>query len=590
LRITNNTTLTLTSAAAANLTLTGEAGVGLFVEAGSRLRINAATLTLTVGSGAVAVVNGRVELLAGVLDVSGSRVYVGSTLGTFTPFTRTAGTMTTSPSTHLQFGYAGNTAMANFTFPNGFFTNNPAVVRSLTLQTATANLSLGNQGLRIVDTLQQPSGTGKLILNGNELRIQGIVVGNPQLDGSATASKLSLEGERSVSGIRFAAPTLSRLRLRRAYARALTLPIGADLTISDSIIFNTGIVNTGSQKIIVGTTASLGVESDSSFILGRVEQQRTLAQGVATTFSNMRISIQAMGAAPGLTSVTRYNAEQPDLGGGTLGTRLRFDIHTANAANLNATLSVRLLNTEMAGLPAEKLIFARSTTGTYPWQPFDGTVKNVMNRTYTLTGIAGFSSWTLGNEDAGVLPVSLASFTGKQVAKGRNQLNWQTASEKDNKGFTVLRSQSGERYDSLGFVPSKAPGGTGTTSYHYAYTDYTAPAAAYYRLKQTDFNGRTEIFHPIHLGDALEIKTDLLSLYPNPITDDQFTLLYKGTEKTPCTVRLTNQKGAVLYNREITLTPGWEKMIGLPPLSTGIYLLELRLGNGKVMPVRVVRS
>jgi len=297
-----------------------------------------------------------------------------------------------------------------------------------------------------------------------------------------------------------------------------------------------------------------------------------------------------MGAAPGLTSVTRYNAVQPDLGGGTLGTRLRFDIHTANPANLNATLSVRLLNTEMAGLPAEKLIFARSTTGTYPWQAFGGTDKNAMNRTYTLTGIAGFSSWTLGNEDAGVLPVSLASFTGKQVVKGRNQLNWQTASEKDNKGFTVLRSQTGERYDSLGFVPSKAPGGTSSTSYHYAYTDYAAPAAAYYRLKQTDFKGRTEIFHPIHLGDALEIKTDLLSLYPNPISDDQFTLLYKGKEKTPCTIRLTNQKGAVLYYREITLTPGWEKMIGLPPLTIGIYLLELKLGNGKVMPVRVVRS
>ncbi|MEJ1928919.1 hypothetical protein WDZ92_01415 [Nostoc sp. NIES-2111] len=591
LRITNNTNLTLTAASAATLTLTGQTGVGLFIEAGSSLTINTSNLSLKLGNNTVAVINGTLNLSSGVLDASGSnvRLYFGSTSSSFVPLTRTSGTLTTGTTTHLQFGYTGATAMANFTLPNGLFTTNPSSVRALTLMTATATLSLGNQKLIVTDSLRQPSGSGKFILNGNQLTLQGVAVGNPQIDGSAAGSKLSLEGLRDLSGIRFASTNLARLRMNRTYARAMTLPVGADLTITDSIVFVKGIINTGVQKITVATTANLGAENDSSYVYGTLEQQRTLAQNSASAFSNMRISINALGAAPGLTSVTRYNASRTDLGAGTYGTALKYIIHTASTANLNATLTVRLLNSELGGIAPSKLIFARQATGSSVWQPYTGTQKNVAALTYTLTGIGGFSTWTLGDETSGVLPVSLTSFTGKQLSPGRNLLNWITASEENSRGFTVLRSEDGEAYDSLAFVASQLGQAAHHTRY-YAYTDNTAPEVAYYRLRQTDYDGRNQTFQPVKIGDAVALKSDALTLYPNPITEDQFTLAYHGKVSTTCDVRLTTQNGRELMHRQYNLVPGWEKMIGLPPLPKGIYILELRLPSGQMLPVRVVRE
>ncbi len=111
-----------------------------------------------------------------------------------------------------------------------------------------------------------------------------------------------------------------------------------------------------------------------------------------------------------------------------------------------------------------------------------------------------------------VLPVTLIDFsgtcTGQQVL-----MSWTTASEVNNKNFTVERSSDGSIWTALGTVGGA---GTSTSSNHYNFTDTKPTAtAAYYRLKQTDLDGVSEYSAVVYVKSC-NGSTPSISLYPNP--------------------------------------------------------------------------
>ena len=87
-----------------------------------------------------------------------------------------------------------------------------------------------------------------------------------------------------------------------------------------------------------------------------------------------------------------------------------------------------------------------------------------------------------------ILPISLLSFKG-ELNKDNTLLEWITESEFNNDYFTIERSE-----DAVEFTPIivKKGQGNSNTSKYYSATDYNASKdkTSYYRLKQTDFNGR----------------------------------------------------------------------------------------------------
>lgn len=86
------------------------------------------------------------------------------------------------------------------------------------------------------------------------------------------------------------------------------------------------------------------------------------------------------------------------------------------------------------------------------------------------------------------LPVSLTSFTAK--ANQQNvDLAWNTASEKDNSHFDILRSGDGKTFSKIGEVKGA---GNSSTAKNYAFTDKDAlPGVSYYQLKQFDADGKS---------------------------------------------------------------------------------------------------
>ena len=97
--------------------------------------------------------------------------------------------------------------------------------------------------------------------------------------------------------------------------------------------------------------------------------------------------------------------------------------------------------------------------------------------------------------NASALPVTLNSFTAKPTSTSTVSLNWATTSEIVNKGFRIERRAGGAngKFESLGFVASKALGGNSQTALYYNFIDASPKSGsiAYYRLAQEDLDGKT---------------------------------------------------------------------------------------------------
>ena len=105
------------------------------------------------------------------------------------------------------------------------------------------------------------------------------------------------------------------------------------------------------------------------------------------------------------------------------------------------------------------------------------------------------------------LPVSLLSFTAERT-KDNIIINWSTASEENNGYFTIEKSYDMESWNTLATV-----GGAGNSNevIHYEITDIDNEQV-YYRLTQTDFDGKSETFNIISVGNVL-IEKVLVDMY-----------------------------------------------------------------------------
>jgi hypothetical protein len=108
------------------------------------------------------------------------------------------------------------------------------------------------------------------------------------------------------------------------------------------------------------------------------------------------------------------------------------------------------------------------------------------------------------------LPVELTSFEAQAKSLGVN-LNWATATEKNNDRFEVQRSANGETFQTIGTVKGQ---GNSSSARSYSFTDSRPLAGlAYYRLRQVDTDGKAS-FSPVINATWMDEKA--FAVYPNP--------------------------------------------------------------------------
>ena len=158
---------------------------------------------------------------------------------------------------------------------------------------------------------------------------------------------------------------------------------------------------------------------------------------------------------------------------------------------------------------------------------------------------------------------------------------WATASERNNDHFTVERSTDGEQFAAIGTVQ-----GTGSSSQvlQYTFIDETPLiGAAYYRLRQTDFDGAVS-FSPVVTVQGSRLSARATAV-PNPSTG-RFDIWTLAADVTATEV--TTLVGARVLTQP-TETPGGFLAFDLSAQPAGVYLVHLHTKTGTQV-VRVVRN
>lgn len=176
------------------------------------------------------------------------------------------------------------------------------------------------------------------------------------------------------------------------------------------------------------------------------------------------------------------------------------------------------------------------------------------------------------------LPIELITFTGTALDEGV-ELLWKTASEENNDYFTLERSSNG-----LEFSPFEEIRGAGNSKeiLTYSVVDKECyPNNTYYRLKQTDYDGKFSYSNVISV-DTRSITSKAV-IYPNPASN---VVNVTNSEDGPLTVRLLNDRGVVVQS--VTIHDPVASM-DVTDLQEGVYFVEMLGSNKKVQKLVITR-
>ncbi|MGE4288334.1 MAG: T9SS type A sorting domain-containing protein [Salinivirgaceae bacterium] len=166
------------------------------------------------------------------------------------------------------------------------------------------------------------------------------------------------------------------------------------------------------------------------------------------------------------------------------------------------------------------------------------------------------------------LPIELTHFAATQN-ENEVTLYWQTASEDNNHYFTIERSVDGVSFETIGTVMGA---GNSQTTLNYSFTDVSPlVGTTYYRLQQTDFDGKFEIFNMVSVSFYNEGN---LNVFPIPATNS-LTIDFGGLT-AQSQIQLMNIHGQVVKSLSV-----WESVqtIDVSDLAAGNYLLTILNGN-----------
>jgi hypothetical protein len=152
-------------------------------------------------------------------------------------------------------------------------------------------------------------------------------------------------------------------------------------------------------------------------------------------------------------------------------------------------------------------------------------------------------------------------------------LKWSTATEQNNSYFTIMKSNNGVDFADVGTVQGA---GNSSTTKHYSWNDPNSGfAPAYYRLKQTDFNGDSKEFNIIYL-DCEFTTPDNLVVIPNP-SNGNVTLSFESQLSGEGVITLHNSQGTLVKSETINVGKGSNQIPLRLTQNAGIYHVSIQI-------------
>lgn len=365
------------------------------------------------------------------------------------------------------------------------------------------------------------------------------------------------------------------------------------------VVLENGVVITGAKSLIVGTSVSQigSVSRTNGWVNGNLSRwipmlttgtfifpvgvsnynEYSATYTLAPTLGGlMTVSfIQSSPVSSGLP-LTESNAYKVNTIGakgywtiaaslGLVGGVYRISVLGNGFTGISDVANVRILSRLSSILPWSLLGSHANGTG------------SLASALATRTGLGLPQQITLG-WGYNALPIELISFDAK-VEGEKVLLSWSTAAEINNDYFTLERSADGRSFEDIGKLRGS---GNTTTRRDYSFIDESPlNGESYYRLRQTDYDGKFEIFDPKHISIKKQILDDSkLVVWPNPF-EDHFDVEIESEESAEISISILGMDGRTIKTATVFMNaPGlhWSFFDG-KNLIPGTYILRVQLNN-----------
>lgn len=324
-----------------------------------------------------------------------------------------------------------------------------------------------------------------------------------------------------------------------AFINQASITIGSLAPVTDLVIANTGTFSNGTGGVLKGTgeiAAANFTNAGGTLSPGYSPGKMTFTAG--ENFNNNTLSVELNGTGTAGVNFDQVVVMGTATLGGTLAVSVNYMPVIGNQFTILSATAISGTFGAVTGLPANWYV------------------------NYTSTAVI----LTFG----AVLPVELVNFTARLVGDAV-QLDWRTASERNNEGFYIERMTVEDgQWKKIGFAPGH---GTTTETNDYSFLDERPlPGLNYYRLRQVDFDGHSEYSNIVRV--ELAGKGSPPVLFPNPASTAVYVQI--SQEFTEGKLAVFDMAGRLVFSQD--LEAGSQSVqLRVADLASGTYFCRFEL-------------
>lgn len=402
---------------------------------------------------------------------------------------------------------------------------------------------------------------------------------------------------QSINSSNALVPIFRRLTLNNSVDE---ITLNTPILVNINVLFNNGnLITSDTELLTITDNAAATGANDDSYVYGPVEKIGndvfTFPVGDSGLYRPIAISAPSSTASRFRARYFEQNTSPTynhTLHGGTItnvSSREYWLLDRTNGTdNVDVTLS---WNTNSGGvLDLAELRVARWDGSKWDDHGNGGTTGNTTVGTIVSSApITSFSPFTLGSTSfaANPLPIELISFSAYKK-DDVVELLWETATEINNDYFTIERTVDGKEFEVLETIEGA---GNSTTKLAYKIIDPNPVVGiAYYRLKQTDYDGKFEYFDLIAVKFNENNSSSKFRMYPNPLSNTRnLSVNWEGFTEGNVTVSVIQLDGKVVQKQTILVQEKVSTNISIRnELPIGIYILQLTSSQGKRVQQKLI--